>query len=139
VTVAAASSLIGLRGVGTSSQLANAGRHGLSALEAAQPPAIKGWSARSRQTTLLPTPTSALLLNMVKFFCRSSPAGPSVAQFRQRQGADRRDQAFIDGWIERCHPFVLTKTANGLLDHCRPGQRTSFIRHQQQAHQGNYS
>jgi hypothetical protein len=36
---------------------------------------------------------------------------------------------FIDGWNERCHPFVWTKTADELLDHCHPGQRTSFTRH----------
>ena len=35
---------------------------------------------------------------------------------------------FIDGWNERCHPFVWTKTADELLDHCHPGQRTSFTR-----------
>ena len=38
-------------------------------------------------------------------------------------------EGFIDGWNERCHPFVWTKTADDLLDHCRPGQRTSFTRH----------
>jgi len=38
-------------------------------------------------------------------------------------------ERFIDGWNERCHPFVWTKTADELLDHCRPGQRTSFTRH----------
>ena len=27
---------------------------------------------------------------------------------------------FIDGWNERCHPFVWTKTADELLNHCRP-------------------
>jgi hypothetical protein len=37
---------------------------------------------------------------------------------------------FIDGWNERSHPFVWTKPADDLLDHCRPGQRTSFPRHQ---------
>jgi hypothetical protein len=36
---------------------------------------------------------------------------------------------FIDGWNERCRPFVWTRTADELLDHCRPGQRTSFTRH----------
>ena len=30
---------------------------------------------------------------------------------------------FIDGWNERCHPFVWTKTADELLDHCHPGQK----------------
>ena len=38
-------------------------------------------------------------------------------------------KGFIEGWNERCQPFVWTKTADDLLDHCRPGQRTSFTRH----------
>jgi len=37
-------------------------------------------------------------------------------------------ERFIDAWSDRCHPFVWTKTADDLLDRCRPGQRTSFIR-----------
>ena len=32
-------------------------------------------------------------------------------------------ERFIDGWSDRCHPFVWTKTADGLLDHCWPGQK----------------
>jgi hypothetical protein len=36
---------------------------------------------------------------------------------------------FIDGWNDRCHPFTWTKTADDILDHCKPGQRTSFTRH----------
>jgi hypothetical protein len=36
---------------------------------------------------------------------------------------------FIDGWSDRCQPFVWTRTADELLDHCRPGKRTSFTRH----------
>ena len=27
---------------------------------------------------------------------------------------------FIDGWNDCCHPFVWTKTADELFDHCRP-------------------
>ena len=38
-------------------------------------------------------------------------------------------ETFIDGWNERCHPFIWTKTADEILDHCHPGQRTSFTRH----------
>jgi len=37
--------------------------------------------------------------------------------------------AFIDGWNQRCQPFVWTKPADQLLDHCRPSKRTSFTRH----------
>ena len=38
-------------------------------------------------------------------------------------------ERFIAGWNDRCQPFVWTKTADELLDHCRPGQRASFTRH----------
>jgi hypothetical protein len=38
-------------------------------------------------------------------------------------------RTFIDAWNDRCEPFVWTKTADELLDHARPGQRTSFTRH----------
>ena len=37
-------------------------------------------------------------------------------------------EAFIDGWNDRCQPFIWTKTAEELLPHCRPGKRTSFTR-----------
>jgi hypothetical protein len=36
---------------------------------------------------------------------------------------------FIDGWNHRCQPFTWTKTADDILDHTTPGQRTSFTRH----------
>ena len=35
---------------------------------------------------------------------------------------------FINGWHDRCQPFVWTKTADQLLCHSRR-QKTSFIRH----------
>ncbi len=35
----------------------------------------------------------------------------------------------IDGWNDRCHSFVWTKTADQVLNHCKPGLRTSFTRH----------
>ncbi len=36
---------------------------------------------------------------------------------------------FIDGWNDRCQPFVWTKTADQLLPHCRPSKKTSITRH----------
>ncbi len=35
---------------------------------------------------------------------------------------------FIDGWNDRCQPFVWTKTADQILSHSR-SQTTSFTRH----------
>lgn len=38
-------------------------------------------------------------------------------------------EAFIDGWNERCEPFVWTKTADQILEKATGGQRSSFTRH----------
>ena len=35
---------------------------------------------------------------------------------------------FIEGWNDRCKPFVWTKTADRILAHSR-SQETSFTRH----------
>ena len=35
---------------------------------------------------------------------------------------------FIDGWNDRCEPFVWTKTADEILTHARSGPRASFTR-----------
>jgi len=35
---------------------------------------------------------------------------------------------FIDGWNDRCHPYVWTKTADQILTHSR-SHKTSFTRH----------
>jgi beta-galactosidase/beta-glucuronidase len=36
---------------------------------------------------------------------------------------------FIDSWNDRCQPSTWTKTADDILNHATPGQRTSFTRH----------
>jgi hypothetical protein len=41
-------------------------------------------------------------------------------------GAIRR---FIDGWNDRCHPFVWTRSPDDVLDRARPRKRTSDARH----------
>ena len=38
-------------------------------------------------------------------------------------------RTFIDGWNDRCQPFIWTKTADQILDQRHRGQRTSFTRH----------
>ena len=37
-------------------------------------------------------------------------------------------RAFIDGWNDRCHPFIWTKTADEILPHATR-KRTSDARH----------
>jgi len=93
-------------------------------------PAVRAWLARNPRITLHFTPTSGSWLNMVEIFfsiiTRQAIRRGSFGSVKELIAAIT---GFIEGWNERCHPFVWTKTADDLLDHCRPGQRTSFTRH----------
>ena len=93
-------------------------------------PNVKAWLAKNPRIQLHFTPTSGSWLNMVEIFfsiiTRQAIRRGSYASVRDLTAAIRR---FIDGWNDRCEPFVWTKTADELLDHARPGQRTSFTRH----------
>ena len=77
--------------------------------------------------TLHFTPTSGSWLNMVEIFfgiiTRQAIRRGSFTNVKDLTAAIRR---FIDGYNNRCHPFTWTKTADDILDHCKPGQRTSF-------------
>jgi hypothetical protein len=88
------------------------------------------WLERNPRIALHFTPTSASWLNMVEIFFgiitrQAIRRGTftSVADLVSAIGN------FIDGWNDRCQPFVWTKTADQILTHARPGPRTSFTRH----------
>jgi hypothetical protein len=65
-----------------------------------------------------------------------APCNPlGAAQGRTRQAIRRGSftsvkdlivaiETFIDGWNDRCQPFVWTKTADQILPHATGGQRT---------------
>jgi transposase len=93
-------------------------------------PAVRAWLARHPRITLHFTPTSGSWLNLVEVFfsiiTRQAIRRGSFASVTDLIAAIER---FIDGWNDRCAPFVWTKPADDLLEHCRPGQRTSFTRH----------
>jgi transposase len=91
---------------------------------------VQAWLARNPRITLHFTPTSGSWLNMVEIFfgiiTRQAIRRGSFTSVRDLTAAIRR---FIDAWNDRCHPFVWTKTADDILNHTKPGQRTSFTRH----------
>ncbi len=93
-------------------------------------PTVRAWLARNPRIQLHFTPTSGSWLNMVEIFfgiiTRQAIRRGSFTSVKDLITAISR---FIDGWNDRCHPFTWTKTADQLLDHCRPGKRTSFTRH----------
>jgi transposase len=93
-------------------------------------PAVKAWLARNPRITLHFTPTSGSWLNMVEiFFGIITRQAIRRGTFTSVKDLIAAISTFIDGWNDRCHPFTWTKTADQLLDHCKPGPRTSFTRH----------
>src|SRR4051794_6690100 len=93
-------------------------------------PAVKAWLARNPRITLHFTPTSGSWLNLVEIFfgviTRQAIRRGSFDSVRELVEAI---EAFIDGWNDRCQPFVWTKTADDVLKKATGGQRSSFTGH----------
>jgi len=92
-------------------------------------PVVRAWLERNPRITLHFTPTSGSWLNMVEIFfgiiTRQAIRRGTFRSVKDLIGAITR---FIDGWNDRCQPFVWTKTADQILNHSR-SQKTSFTRH----------
>ena len=79
-------------------------------------PNVVAWLEKNPRVTLHFTPTSGSWLNMVEIFF-----GIITRQAIRRGTFDSvRDlkdtiRAFIDGWNDRCEPFVWTKDAETIL------------------------
>ena len=93
-------------------------------------PDVEAWLARHPRITLHFTPTSGSWLNLVEVFfsiiTRQAIRRGSFASVEDLVGVIR---LFIEGWNERCHPFVWTKTPDDVLSHARPRKRTSDAGH----------
>jgi transposase len=90
---------------------------------------VKDWLAKHPRITLHFTPTSGSWLNMVEiFFGIITRQAIRRGTFRSVTELKSAIETYIDGWNERCKPFVWTKTAEQILSHSR-SQRTSFTRH----------
>jgi len=93
-------------------------------------PAVQTWLARNPRITMHFTPTSGSWLNMVEiFFGIITRQAIHRGSFTSVKDLIAAIEAFIDGWNERCQPFVWTKTADHILDKATSGQRSSFTRH----------
>jgi transposase len=93
-------------------------------------PAVQHWLARHRRITMHFTPTSGSWLNMVEiFFGIITRQAIRRGTFTSVKDLTAAIETFIDGWNERCQPFVWTKTADEILHQATGGQRSSFTRH----------
>jgi transposase len=92
-------------------------------------PAVAAWLQKNPRITLHFTPTSGSWLNMVEiFFGIITRQAIRRGTFTSVADLVAAIGNFIDGWNDRCHPFVWTKTADQLLNHSR-SQKTSLTRH----------
>jgi DNA-binding transcriptional ArsR family regulator len=79
-------------------------------------PAVKAWLAKNPRIQLHFTPTSGSWLNLVEiFFGIITRQAIRRGTFTSVTELINAIQTFIDGWNDRCEPFVWTKTANEIL------------------------
>jgi transposase len=79
-------------------------------------PNVKAWLDKNPRIILHFTPTSGSWLNMVEiFFGIITRQAIRRGTFTSVKDLIAAIEAFIDGWNERCHPFVWTKTADEIL------------------------
>jgi transposase len=93
-------------------------------------PTVQAWLARNPRITMHFTPTSGSWLNMVEiFFGIITRQAIRRGTFTSVKDLIAAIEAFIDGWNERCEPFLWTRTADHILEKATGGQRSSFTRH----------
>jgi transposase len=93
-------------------------------------PNVQAWLAKHPRITLHFTPTSGSWLNLVEiFFGIITRQAIRRGTFTSVKELIAAIETFIDGWNERCRPFVWTKTADEILTKATSGQRSSFTRH----------
>jgi transposase len=79
-------------------------------------PKVQTWLAKNPRITMHFTPTSGSWLNMVEiFFGIITRQAIRRGSFTSVKDLIAAIEAFIDGWNDRCHPFVWTKTADQIL------------------------
>ena len=93
-------------------------------------PKVQAWLARNPRVTMHFTPTSASWMNMLEiFFNIITRQAIRRGTFTSVKDLIAGIENFIDGWNNRCHPFVWTKTADDILAKAQPRKRTSNTRH----------
>jgi transposase len=92
-------------------------------------PKVNAWLARNPRISMHFTPTSGSWLNLVEvFFGIITRQAIRRGTFTSVKDLIAAIETFIDGWNERCEPFVWTKTADEILTKANR-KKTSNTRH----------
>ncbi len=77
---------------------------------------VRNWLAKNPRIQVHFTPTSGSWLNLVEvWFGIIERQAIHRGTFGSVKDLNTKIRAFIDGWNDRCHPFVWTKTAEDIL------------------------
>jgi transposase len=90
---------------------------------------IRKWLAANPRVSVHFTPTHASWMNLVEvWFSMIERQAIHRGSFTSVKELNAKIRAFINGWNDRCHPFVWTKTADQILKKANR-QTTSNARH----------
>jgi transposase len=92
-------------------------------------PAVTAWLAANPRLQVHFTPTHGSWMNLVEvWFSLIERQAIHRGTFGSVKDLNAKIRAFIDGWNDRCHPFVWTKTADQILTKANR-QKTSNAGH----------
>ena len=92
-------------------------------------PNVQAWLTKHPRIQLHFTPTSGSWLNMVEtFFGIITKQAIRRGTFDSVRDLKQAIRTYIDGWNDRCHPFIWTKDADAILAEARR-PTTSLPRH----------
>ncbi len=92
-------------------------------------PAVKAWLTANPRVHAHFTPTHASWMNLVEvWFSLIERQAIHRGTFGSVRDLNAKIRAYIDGWNDRCHPFVWTKTADQILKKANR-QKTSNAGH----------
>jgi transposase len=78
--------------------------------------AVRAWLADNPRVHCHFTPTHASWMNLVEvWFSLAERQAIHRGSYRSVKELNARIRAYIDGWNQRCHPFIWTKTADQIL------------------------
>src|SRR5665647_2148113 len=92
-------------------------------------PEVRAWLTANPRVLVHFTPTHASWMNLVEvWFSIIERQGVHRGTYRSVKDLNAKIRQFIDGWNDRTHPFVWTKTADDILKKANR-QTTSDARH----------
>lgn len=78
---------------------------------------VKTWLADNPRIVCHFTPTHASWMNLVEvWFSLAERQAIHRGSYRSVKELNAKIRAYIDGWNDRCHPFIWTKTADDILN-----------------------